>query len=76
MIENSILPCFVDRRLEKISNKDKEKWGEWVTLSQPSLAVKRLARYAIEDDRRSACAQDIMNPLNPFVRKPFVFEYL
>jgi hypothetical protein len=36
--------------LEKISNKDKEKWGKRVPLSHSSFAVEDLARNSIKQD--------------------------
>jgi hypothetical protein len=49
-IEETLGSGFVYHGLEKISNKDKEKWGKRVPLSHSSFAVEDLARNSIKQD--------------------------
>jgi hypothetical protein len=60
----------IDDTLKEINNNGKEKRGEGIPLPDASGTFKIFSSSAIKKDRGSSSGQQLLNPPQPFRRKP------
>ena len=73
-LDSSFSEGIINGSLEKVSGKDKDQGGQWVTLAYSRTAMKLSARNPVKQHRRSASGKNTINPRQPFVVEAHVFH--